>query len=93
MYMRTTKVSKQCHMCGETIEVVPKNQLQEIVSNVMLDLRTHFHYKKEHNTSYLKIKGVVKRIFKMFMYLFLGIIFFPIWLITYPFWLIHELLN
>ncbi len=93
MYLRTTKVSKRCHICGETIEVIPKNHLQELASDYFLSLKTHFHYKKEHNTAYLKTKGVIKRVLKIFGCFLLGICLFPIWLITYPFWWIHELLS
>jgi len=83
------KTSRQCSKCGETIEVIVKNFLQDTIADFALDLKTHFHYKK-HNINYLSSKGLAKRFLWLFLALIIGCIIFPIWLITYPFWWIHE---
>lgn len=83
------KTSRRCGICGEKVEFETENTFLYLIADNILDLKTHFHYKK-HNKKYLKTKGVFKRLGILFAIFLLILILLPIYLITLPFWWIHE---
>lgn len=87
------RTSTRCKYCNEEVFVEPKNVIQYMISDYVLKLKCHIHWKQKHGLKYLTKKGLTKSILMCTLGMPLAVIVLIVWLITYPAWWLHEKMN